>query len=408
MISQDCLFLAASEYEIRCYTNRDALTSTASFEETGILVHSSFTPTPLNYGQRQTTTVGVPWPNEVFYYAIVSIDAAGNRSPISNIISVYISEAESSATEAKTEAPSSDSTGPLYDGADITSSPALYSPSRERSRQIKMYIAIGVVSGLILIVLVLVAVILIRVRTRRSSAAKHQYDADRRDSYKAYEPTGAPPPAASDDKDANGKSLSSWLDSLPRSEVTDAMDGGGNTGTMTKQHTLTKTNPYRHKVLTNGSFLNLKDLPAASSSSDDSSRPTTSTEDSSEGGGRCDDDLDEDPSRSSRVRRTKSTTGGGGGPNVGVAIPTVSEVMDTSTARAIIDTYSGNLFSPTGNNGTYVSYYDIQSPGNHGAGFGNHEYGFPARQHPHQQQQQQQQEYSPQRQSFRLRTESVV
>ena len=85
------LYIAASKYEIRCYTSRDALTGT-SFEEVGILVHSSFTPTPLEYGVRQTCTVGVPWPNEVFYYAIIAIDDAGNKSPISNVISVYIHE----------------------------------------------------------------------------------------------------------------------------------------------------------------------------------------------------------------------------------------------------------------------------------------------------------------------------
>ena len=46
-------------------------------------------------------------------------------------------------------------------------------------------------------------------------------------------------------------------------------------GTNSQTHTLTKTNPYRHKVLTNGSFLNLnlKDVvgPLHSSGSDDAS-----------------------------------------------------------------------------------------------------------------------------------------
>ena len=51
----------------------------------------------------------------------------------------------------------------------------------------------------------------------------------------------------------------------------DRQTGGSNSQT----HTLTKTNPYRHKVLTNGSFLNLnlKDVvgPLHSSGSDDAS-----------------------------------------------------------------------------------------------------------------------------------------
>ena len=70
----------------------------SKFSEMGILVHASFTPTPLDYGQLQTCTVGVPWPNEVFYYALVAFDAAGNRSPISNVISVYIYEAPTTTT----------------------------------------------------------------------------------------------------------------------------------------------------------------------------------------------------------------------------------------------------------------------------------------------------------------------
>ncbi len=63
---------AASQYEIRCYTSRSALTG-STFTEKGISVHDSFLPVPLVYGQKQKCTVGVPWPNEVFYYALVAI-----------------------------------------------------------------------------------------------------------------------------------------------------------------------------------------------------------------------------------------------------------------------------------------------------------------------------------------------
>ena len=376
-------------------------------------MHSSFTPKPLSYGQRQTCTVGVPWPNEVFYYAIVSVDEAGNRSPISNIISVYISEGE--ATE-ESAASSEDGEVELYEGAELAAS-SPNSLARLRSKRLKTYIAVGVVSGLVLIVVILVAVILIRVKTRRA-----QYDAERKDSYKAYEPNGE------DKGDGNGnvstasKNLSSWLDSLPRSErghmtsedVPDMnLDGGE---TLPKQHTLTKTNPYRHKVLTNGSFLNLKDLPAASSgsgsSADGDSRPTTSTEDSSEGrggdGGSSQHSADVDHfqpadlEQGRRVRRSKSS---GHHQQLSMQQQQSPSVLDTSTARAIIDTYSGNLFSDN-----YSNYVPYGSPN-----------------YPQQQQQQQHDgnyagynngfdrysvggnvDYSPQRQSFRMRTESVV
>ena len=75
---------------------------------------------------------------------------------------------------------------------------------------------------------------------------------------------------------------------------------------------------FRHKVLTNGSFLNLnlKEGPLASSGSDDasnSSRPTTSTEDPN---------SDSENQNKINLRRSKSTNmqhhrGGGGGHNGG-------------------------------------------------------------------------------------------
>ena len=110
-------FPSAFKYEIRCYTNRDALNQEATFTKHGILVHDSFTPQPLEYGTAQTCTVGVPWPNEVIYYGLVSIDEAGNRSPISNILSVYIYEAPTTTTTTTTTTTSDPLTGdavPLY------------------------------------------------------------------------------------------------------------------------------------------------------------------------------------------------------------------------------------------------------------------------------------------------------
>ncbi len=129
-------------------------------------------------------------------------------------------------------------------------------------------------------------------------------------------------------------------------------------GTHSNTHTLTKTNPYRHKVLTNGSFLNLnlKDVvgPLASSGSDDasnSSRPTTSTEDTNSDSG----------NESKMLRRSKSNK-----LNPPDLLPppdgfdTNQKVypLDTSTAKAIIDTYSGHLFSRSTN---YYSFRDHQA-----------------------------------------------
>ncbi|CAB4065492.1 CLCA3_4 [Lepeophtheirus salmonis] len=63
----------AFRYEIRCYTNKEALRD-ENFSEMSIPVHATLIPTPEEYGTPQTSTVGVPW------------------GRISNTISVFIKE----------------------------------------------------------------------------------------------------------------------------------------------------------------------------------------------------------------------------------------------------------------------------------------------------------------------------
>ena len=79
---------AAARYEIRCYTDRSRLDDSTS----AIVVPASMAPTPGPPGLWQRTPVAVPWPNQVFYYAVAAVDAAGNRGRVSNIVSVYIYE----------------------------------------------------------------------------------------------------------------------------------------------------------------------------------------------------------------------------------------------------------------------------------------------------------------------------
>lgn len=70
-----------------------------NFGTQGIQVHSSLTPTPEEFGIRQSCTVSVPWSNEYFYYAIVAIDNSQNRGKVSNLVSVLIKETPSSTTK---------------------------------------------------------------------------------------------------------------------------------------------------------------------------------------------------------------------------------------------------------------------------------------------------------------------
>ena len=423
------LSVAAASYEIRCYTSRDALTE-SKFSEMGILVHASFTPTPLDYGQLQTCTVGVPWPNEVFYYALVAFDAAGNRSPISNVISVYIYEAPTTTTTSTSPSPnnlsndlSNESFLQLSNYVSLSSDGVIVDV-REKSSHTKVYIATGVVCGLLILIIAVIAIILVRVRTKRS-----QYNAEARDSYRAYEPT---PPTGGQTKGVaspgskgvhvhhpelsnTSKNLSNWLDSLPRSEaghspnttahdisISNSADLGGtlNRRSSSNTHTLTKTNPYRHKVLTNGSFLNLniKESPTnsggpvtnsglvsssgvssgGSDNGSNSSRPTTSTEDNNSESESSNKGVGVVNTASvvslRRSNTTLSTTNRQVLPAEETVLPppdafsnttanrgkvnysTIGRYpIDTSTAKAIIDTYSGNLFSRSNN---YLSFRD--------------------------------------------------
>ena len=140
----------AFRYEIRCYTNKEALRDD-NFSEMSIPVHPSLVPEPEMNGQEQQCTVGVPWPNEVFYYAIVAFDEAGNRGKISNNIAVFIKETPSTLP-------------PLHDvrknNNQVDIGPRQPLPLLDNPYQIT-YIAIGVAGGVVVILLI-VALLIVR------------------------------------------------------------------------------------------------------------------------------------------------------------------------------------------------------------------------------------------------------
>ena len=135
----------AFRYEIRCYTNREALRD-GNFADMSIPVHASLIPAPEESGAEQRCTVGVPWPNEVFYYAIVAFDEAGNRGKISNTVSVYIKE------EPSTE-------GSIGHENDVDSPVDL--PLTSVNQHEVTFIIVGVICG-VLVVLIVLTVVAIR------------------------------------------------------------------------------------------------------------------------------------------------------------------------------------------------------------------------------------------------------
>lgn len=158
----------AARYEIRCYTNQDALSS-ANFESMGIPVHESLLPAPAAYGTEQTATVGLPWANEIFFYGLVAVDAAGNRGPVSNLVPVFAREV-STTTNATT----------LLDVNGLSKLDSALSTAVMASFQSHpaAYIATGAVCGLVLI-LVLVSSALVYRRRKRAAAMRRKANLQR-------------------------------------------------------------------------------------------------------------------------------------------------------------------------------------------------------------------------------------
>ena len=93
--------------------------------------------------------MGVPWPNEVFYYAIVAFDEAGNRGKISNTIAVFIKEEPStSEPERENSEESNEVNQPLQ--------------SRTSSDDSTIYIVAGLVSAILIFIVIGLAVVLRR------------------------------------------------------------------------------------------------------------------------------------------------------------------------------------------------------------------------------------------------------
>ena len=140
----------AFSYELRCFTSKAAL-SEKNYGEQGIPVHSSLVPVPEPQGQPQRCTVSVPWPNEVFFYAIVAFDAAGNRGEVSNMVAVFVTE------PLTTVAPQELVSGyPSME--DVSRRLPLKSFLHSESM---VYVIAGIISA-ILILLVLVLVVIVR------------------------------------------------------------------------------------------------------------------------------------------------------------------------------------------------------------------------------------------------------
>ena len=67
---------AAERYEVRCYSGH-SVQQEQQLDKDGIRVEAAegaLLPMPARYGATQRVNLTVPWPNEVFFYAIIAVD----------------------------------------------------------------------------------------------------------------------------------------------------------------------------------------------------------------------------------------------------------------------------------------------------------------------------------------------
>ena len=145
----------AESYEIR-YTSDKTVVHNQGFDKMARLGLESSIPQPDNSGEIQFLVVTPPQPNIVFYYAIIAMDQAGNKSPMSNLATVFL-------REIATEPPMSEI---VSANASAHSLPSNVLDSF--GDNLLIYIITGGLSGIAILILIII-VILMQVSKRKSS-----------------------------------------------------------------------------------------------------------------------------------------------------------------------------------------------------------------------------------------------
>ena len=182
-------------YEVRCETDPSSLTE-QQLHEGGIPVTPSHPIAVGGYLSQQNTTVPVPSTNQIFYYAIISYDQAGNQSPVSNIVSASIEEVVST-TDSTTLSPATLRLG-----------------SQSWLLNTNTILAIAATAGGVLVI-IFSAVIFMICRARRNTEKKSQ---DVTDTYEAgFYPDIKISKAEAAESDPTADGVYNWLDGLQQS-----------------------------------------------------------------------------------------------------------------------------------------------------------------------------------------------
>ena len=128
----------------------------------------------------------MPWTNQLFYYGVVAVDERGNRGEISNIVSVYIHELTTTTTTTTEPA----STLDPYLILKYLKNKNLSSESLDEEQLLRnisenlelelernngeVYVAVGIVCGVVVMVVILLAAILLLTRRKRGARGQRE------------------------------------------------------------------------------------------------------------------------------------------------------------------------------------------------------------------------------------------
>ena len=252
------------------------------FTSKGIPVKEETLPSPVSYGNIQFCIISVPHPNEPFFFAIVAEDSAGNRSPVSNIISIYIHKEEPQTTidtnfhpllllEMLRSENSSDLENILSSLHD-----------KEQSNN-AIYIAGGAISGVVSVIVIVLVILMIS--NKRTVSKEEKPSTFPVSEIQVRESKSESPTIVHGSKlslDGSSKVLLSWLESLPPAQQALHVPDNGcyEASFPTSPHHSFTRSPRRHRMLTNGSFLTAMDVGPGSDY--DSTQITVSTLDDSQ------------------------------------------------------------------------------------------------------------------------------
>ena len=148
----------AVKYDIKCLTKPlDDL----EFQKNAIRMREELLPRPAGFGTLQTATVEIPWTNDVFYYAIVAVDDAGNVGPVSNLVTLYVEEVNPESTDRDDY---------YFDGEMDSFSTKVFEAFNNNDTVV--YIVSGGIAGFLLMVTIIVIISVCR--TRRSAKELRQ------------------------------------------------------------------------------------------------------------------------------------------------------------------------------------------------------------------------------------------